>query len=82
MSNKMTNVKFIIKCSAHQSKKWFECAIECQTYCVDKSETKCEMVHQSRIGFECVIKCQIYYVNKCETEFEIVHQSKIKFEQG
>ena len=58
--------------------------------CVDKCETKCEIVYQSqmrfieceiayqsKIGFECVIACQFYCVDKCETECEIAYQSKI-----
>ena len=49
--------------------------IECQIYCIDKGETKYEIVHQSKIWFECVIKRQIYYVNKCGTEYEIESQT-------
>ena len=41
----------------HQSKRRFECVIECQIFYINKYE----IVHQSKIKFECVMP--IYYIN-------------------
>ena len=56
----------------------FECVIECQIYCINKSETKCELAYNSKIGSDCVIECQIYCIDECK----IAYQSKIVFECG
>ena len=62
---------------AYWSKIGFECVIEYQIYCINKSKTKCEIAYISNIGFECVIECQIY----CKNKGEIACQSKKGFER-